>query len=136
MSIPLKYEKKEIYFHHHSVTFNFFLLIFFSCCESRFWLDDTAITNGRCAYLSLELAFLLVAVVGEDLEGRTPLLQLHLPVEHDTGGHNDKVGTPYACTTTTTSPWHLQAKHSPKHTYKLVTKKHPHLHIPQPFSSG
>lgn len=40
-------------------------------------------------YLSLELALLLAAIVGENLKARTPALELHFPVQHDTGGHND-----------------------------------------------
>ena len=30
------------------------------------------------------------------LEGGTPLLDLHLPVEHDGGGDDDQVGAPHA----------------------------------------
>ena len=49
--------------------------------------------------LSLELPLLLRAIVGEDLECGTPLLELHLPVEHDTGGHHNEVRSPDATLT-------------------------------------
>ena len=51
-------------------------------------------------YLPFEAAFLLRPIVGEDLKGRAPTLQLHLPVEHHTGGHDDEVGAPTACVAT------------------------------------
>ena len=44
--------------------------------------------------LSLHLPFLLSPEVGKYLKGRTPLLELHLPVKHDGGGHDDEVGAP------------------------------------------
>ena len=46
--------------------------------------------------LSLHPPILLRAVVDEHLEGGAPLLDLHLPVEHDRGGHHDQVGSPHA----------------------------------------
>ena len=49
------------------------------------------------AYLSLELAFLHGAIVSEDLEGGAPFLQLHLPVQHHAGGHNNQVWAPDTC---------------------------------------
>ena len=48
-------------------------------------------------HLAFEAALLLRPIVGEDLEGRAPTLQLHLPVEHHAGGHDDEVGAPAAC---------------------------------------
>ncbi len=44
--------------------------------------------------LSLALAFLLVAVVREDLEAGAPLLEFHLPVEHDAGRDDDQMRSP------------------------------------------
>lgn len=44
--------------------------------------------------MSLELSLFLRAEIGQDLEGRTPLLELHLPVDDDSGGYNDKMWTP------------------------------------------
>lgn len=46
--------------------------------------------------LPLELALLHGAVVGEQLEGGAPLLELHLPVQHHRGGHHYEVRTPDA----------------------------------------
>ena len=51
------------------------------------------------AYGSLSLSLLERAEVGENLEGWTPLLELHLPVEHDTCGHDDQVRSPHALLT-------------------------------------
>lgn len=48
-------------------------------------------------YLSLEFALLLAAIVGEDFESWAPTFQLHLPIEHYTGGHNDQMWTPVTC---------------------------------------
>jgi hypothetical protein len=45
--------------------------------------------------LSLELALFHGAVIGQQLEGGAPFLQLHLPVEHHGGGHDNQVRTPY-----------------------------------------
>jgi len=42
----------------------------------------------------LGLALLDAAVVVDNLEGRTPLLDLHLPLVHDGGRHHDQVRTP------------------------------------------
>lgn len=39
------------------------------------------------------------AVVGEDLETRRPLLELHLPIEHNTGRDDNEMGAPYALLT-------------------------------------
>lgn len=53
---------------------------------------------------TFKFALLLRAVVGEDLEPRTPLLQLHLPVEHDTGGHHNQVRPPHTCSEQRSKP--------------------------------
>ena len=45
--------------------------------------------------LPLPLPLLGAAVVGEQLEGRAPLFEFHLPVEHHAGGHHDEVGAPH-----------------------------------------
>ncbi len=47
-------------------------------------------------YHSFLLPLFLRPIIGEDLESRTPLLELHLPVEHDTGGDHYKVRPPDA----------------------------------------
>ena len=44
--------------------------------------------------LSLHLSLFLRPEVGQDLQGRAPTLELHLPVDNDGGGHNDEVRTP------------------------------------------
>jgi hypothetical protein len=46
--------------------------------------------------LALELALLGGAVVGEQLEGRAPLHELHLPIQHHRRGHHDQVRAPDA----------------------------------------
>lgn len=45
-------------------------------------------------YLSLEFPLLLTAIVSEDFESGTPALQLHLPIQHHTGWHDNKMGPP------------------------------------------
>ena len=44
--------------------------------------------------LALLGTLLSAAVVREDFEARRPFLELHLPVEHDTGGHDDEMRSP------------------------------------------
>ncbi len=46
--------------------------------------------------LALGLALLGAAEVGEQLEGRAPLLALHLPVQHHARRHHDQVRAPHA----------------------------------------
>ena len=46
--------------------------------------------------LPLLLALLGAAVVREQLEGRAPLLELDLPVQHDAGGYDDQMRTPHS----------------------------------------
>ena len=48
------------------------------------------------AYGSLSLSLLERAEVGENLDGWTPLLELHLPVQHDAGRYDDQVRPPHA----------------------------------------
>lgn len=43
---------------------------------------------------TLLFPLLLTTIVAEDLEGRSPALELALPVEDDTGGHNNEMRTP------------------------------------------
>uniref|UniRef100_A0A6B0U2J9 Putative secreted protein n=1 Tax=Ixodes ricinus TaxID=34613 RepID=A0A6B0U2J9_IXORI len=45
--------------------------------------------------LTLLLALLGDPVVREDFEGGAPLLELHLPVEHHTRGHDYQVRAPH-----------------------------------------
>lgn len=40
------------------------------------------------------LSFILIAVVGQNFEAWTELLEFHLPIENDTCRHNDQVRTP------------------------------------------
>ena len=49
---------------------------------------------GLAPAVALGLALLGTAKVGEQLEGWAPLLELHLPVQHDRCGDHDQVGTP------------------------------------------
>lgn len=49
------------------------------------------------ANLSLELPLFLGSIVGEDFKAGAPTLQLHLPVQHHTGGDNDQMGAPVTC---------------------------------------
>lgn len=56
------------------------------CCISK---------RAYASYHSLLLPLFRGAVVGEDLESRAPLLQLHLPIEHHAGGHHNQVGAPH-----------------------------------------
>lgn len=49
------------------------------------------------ANLPLELPLLLGSIVGEDFKAGAPPLQLHLPVQHHTGGDNDQMGAPVTC---------------------------------------
>ena len=49
---------------------------------------------GLAPAVALGLALLGAAKVGEQLESRAPLLELHLPVQHDRCGDHDQVGTP------------------------------------------
>jgi len=49
---------------------------------------------GLAPAVALGLALLGAAKVGEQLEGWAPLLELHLPVQHDRCGDHDQVGTP------------------------------------------
>ena len=65
-------------------------------------LDDQLVgsnTNMECICLgpasSLHLPFLLIPIVRKDLEGWTPLLELHLPVQHDAGGYDNEVRAPH-----------------------------------------
>ena len=51
------------------------------------------------SYLSLGLALLLVPIVGEDLEGGAPLLELHLPVQHDWRRHHNQMRPPHTMPT-------------------------------------
>lgn len=44
--------------------------------------------------LALGRPLLDAAIVGEQLEGGAPLLELHLPVQHDRGWHHHQVRTP------------------------------------------
>ena len=50
-------------------------------------------------YHSLLFSLFEGAKVGEDFEGRAPLLELKLPVQHHRGGNYDQVGTPVALVT-------------------------------------
>ncbi len=49
---------------------------------------------GLAPTVALDLALLGAAKVGEQLEGWAPLLELHLPVQHDRCGDYNQVGTP------------------------------------------
>lgn len=60
------------------------------CVTKPFILSHTP------TYHSLLFPLLEGAKVGEDLEGRAPLLELKLPVQHHRGGHYDQVGAPVA----------------------------------------
>ena len=51
---------------------------------------------GLAPAVALDLALLSAAEVSEQLEGWAPLLELHLPVQHDRCGDHDQVGTPIA----------------------------------------
>lgn len=53
-------------------------------------------TVYQLPYRSFEFSFLLVTVVGQYLETRTPFLELHFPIEHDTCGDNNKMRAPAA----------------------------------------
>lgn len=47
--------------------------------------------------LPLELPLFLGSIVSEDFKAGAPPFQLHLPVQHHTGGDNDQMGTPVTC---------------------------------------
>ncbi len=49
---------------------------------------------GLAPAVALGLALLGAAKVGEQFEGWAPLLELHLPVQHDRCGDHNQVGTP------------------------------------------
>lgn len=49
---------------------------------------------GLAPTMPLDLAFLCTAEVSEQLEGRTPFLALHLPIQHDRCGYHNQVGSP------------------------------------------
>ncbi len=51
---------------------------------------------GLAPAVALGLTLLGTAEVGEQLEGWAPLLELHLPVQHDRCGDHNQVGTPIA----------------------------------------
>lgn len=56
--------------------------------------DDYMHRVGFGPAQALGLALLDAALVVDDLEGRTPLLDLHFPLVHDCGGHHDQMRTP------------------------------------------
>ena len=58
--------------------------------------DTHVETVGLGPPLPLGLALPGASVVGEDLERRAPLLELHLPVQHHGGRHDDQVWAPLA----------------------------------------
>lgn len=80
------------------------LAFFFSFQDLLRELIKAKVIKGKCCnkpsksrethYLSLQLSFLLTAKVSEDFKPWTPALQLHLPVEHHTGGNDDEVRAP------------------------------------------
>lgn len=45
--------------------------------------------------LALFLPLLGTPVVGEQLEGGAPFLELHLPIQHHACGHDDEMRTPH-----------------------------------------
>ncbi len=51
---------------------------------------------GLAPAMALGLTLLGTAKVGEQLEGWAPLLEFHLPVQHDRCGDHNQVGTPIA----------------------------------------
>ncbi len=46
--------------------------------------------------MALGLALLGAAVVRQQLEGRAPLLALHLPIQHHAGGYDDQMRAPHS----------------------------------------
>lgn len=59
-------------------------------------MSPNLLSSHTPTYHSLLFPLLEGAKVGEDLEGRAPLLELKLPVQHHRGGHYDQVGAPVA----------------------------------------
>ena len=59
-------------------------------------VSPNLLSSHTPTYHSLLFPLLEGAKVGEDLEGRAPLLELKLPVQHHRGGHYDQVGAPVA----------------------------------------
>ena len=57
--------------------------------------------------LALGLALLGAAIVRQQLEGRAPLLALHLPVQHHAGRHHYQVRAPHSPVTRERRLMHL-----------------------------
>lgn len=49
--------------------------------------------------MTLKLAFFLRSEVGENFEGRAPLLKFHFPIDDDCSWYHDQMRTPYASIT-------------------------------------
>lgn len=68
--------------------------------------------------LSLFLPLLGTPIVGEQLEGRAPFLELHLPIQHHACGHDDEVRTPHP-------PAHRQGDDTSKGEVASIAEKFP-----------